>query len=127
LSNTENPAARTRLGESVQINHFHIYVRDLPAAIDWFQRVCEARMTYRGERMASLALGPMQVLLDEDAQDAKVTIGFSSEDCDADFRTAVDRGAEVAEPPTDRPWGVRAAYLRGPGAVTVELEQPLRK
>jgi predicted enzyme related to lactoylglutathione lyase len=84
-------------------------------------------MTYRGERMARLSVGPMSVLVDEDAHDAKVTIGFASDDCDADFRNAVGRGAEVAEPPTDRPWGVRAACWRGPGTVTVELDQPLRK
>lgn len=111
----------------MQLNHFHVYLRDLPGAIDWFQRICDARLVYRGERMASLSLGGLQLLLDEDKEDAKITIGFASEDCDAEFKTALGRGADVVEPPTDRAWGVRAAYLRGPGAVTVELEQPLKR
>src|SRR6266852_6303220 len=30
------------------------------------------------------------------------------------------------EPPADRPWGARGAYVRGPGALTIEFEQLTR-
>ena len=110
----------------MKINHFHVYVRDLPAASEWFQRVCEAKLGYHDENMASLSLGGVQLLLDKADADSRSTIGFASENCDADFKAATARGAIATEPPTDRPWGVRAAYLRGPGAITVEVEQMLR-
>jgi predicted enzyme related to lactoylglutathione lyase len=109
----------------VKVNHFHVYVRDLPAATEWFQRVCEAKLGYHDEDMASLSLGGVQLLLDRSDADSRSTIGFSTEDCDADFKAVTARGAIATEPPEDRPWGVRAAYLRGPGAVIVELEQML--
>jgi catechol 2,3-dioxygenase-like lactoylglutathione lyase family enzyme len=109
----------------MKINHFHVYVRDLPAATEWFQRVCEAKLGYHDEGMASLSLGGVQLLLDKSDTDSRSTIGFSTEDCDADFKAVTARGAVANEPPTDRAWGVRAAYLRGPGAITVELEQML--
>ncbi|HUP22654.1 MAG TPA: VOC family protein [Thermoanaerobaculia bacterium] len=109
----------------MELNHIHVYVRNLAPAVEWFERVCEARLTYRGDNMASLALGPLQLLLDSADEDGRITIGFSTKDCDAAFATLVGRRAAVIEPPTDRPYGVRAAYLPGPGAVTVELEQML--
>jgi hypothetical protein len=37
------------------------------------------------------------------------------------------RGAEMIEAPQDRPWGARAAYLKGPGGLTVEIEQVLKR
>lgn len=109
----------------MELNHFHVYVRELSTAVEWFERVCGARLTYRGDNMASLAVDPLQLLVDVADEDARITIGFSTKDCDTDFAAVVAKGAEVIEPPTDRPWGVRAAYVRGPGAVTVELEQSL--
>ena len=109
----------------MKINHFHVFVRDLPAATEWFQRVCEAKLGYHDDGMSSLSLGGVQLLIDKADADARSTIGFSTEDCDADFKAVTARGATANEPPSDRPWGVRAAYLRGPGAITVELEQML--
>jgi len=35
--------------------------------------------------------------------------------------------AETIEAPQDRPWGARAAYLKGPGGLTVEIEQLLKR
>ena len=109
----------------MKINHFHVYVRDLPAATEWFQRVCEAKLGYHDDGMSSLSLGTVQMLLDRSDSDSRSTIGFSTENCDADFAAVIARGAVATEPPSDRPWGVRAAYLRGPGGITVELEQML--
>jgi predicted enzyme related to lactoylglutathione lyase len=75
--------------------------------------------------MAVLPFGPIQLILDEEDEETVTTIGFNSADCDADFRTITGRGAVVIEKPEDRPWGVRAAYLQGPGRMVVELEQQL--
>ena len=67
------------------------------------------------------------MILDAGPADSTVTLGFDSEDCDADYRTVAGRGAETIEAPQDRPWGARAAYLKGPGGLTVELEQLLKR
>jgi predicted enzyme related to lactoylglutathione lyase len=108
-------------------NHFHVFVRDLAGALAWFARVWAAEPTYRGEGMAVLQFGPILLVLDLDEVETVATIGYASADCDADFRTVVGRGAEVIEEPADRSWGVRVAYLKGPGRITVELEQELSK
>jgi hypothetical protein len=60
------------------------------------------------------------------AADTTATIGFDSQNCDEDFRAVVARGGIALERPTDRPWGVRSAYIQGPGALRFEIEQPLR-
>jgi predicted enzyme related to lactoylglutathione lyase len=108
-------------------NHFHVFVRDLPRALDWFAQVWAAEPTYRGERMAVLQFGPILLVLDQGEDETITTIGYATTDCDADFRTVVGRGAQVIEEPADRGWGVRVAYLKGPGHITLELEQELSR
>lgn len=106
-------------------NHFHVFVRDLSGALAWFARVWAAEPTHREERMAVLSFGPILLVLDQDEEETVTTIGYASVNCDADFGTVVSRGAEVLEEPADRSWGVRVAYLKGPGRITLELEQEL--
>jgi len=106
-------------------NHFHVIVRDLAGALAWFARVWAAEPVYRGEGMAVLRFGPILLILDQDEEETVTTIGYATADCDADFRTVVGRGAQAIEEPADRSWGVRAAYLKGPGRITLELEQAL--
>lgn len=106
-------------------NHFHVFVRDLAGALSWFARVWAAEPTYRGEDMAILPFGPILLILDEDEEETVTTIGYATADCDADFRKVVGRGAQAIEEPADRSWGVRVAYLQGPGRITLELEQEL--
>ena len=108
-------------------NHVHVFVRDLADALAWFARIWAAEPTYRDESMAVLPFGPILIVLDENDEETFTTLGFASADCDSDFRIVVDRGAVVIEEPADRSWGVRVAYLKGPGRITVELEQELPK
>ena len=63
------------------------------------------------------------MLCDASDVDSIMTLGFESRDCDADFDAVVKRGAIAIESPADRPWGSRAAYVRGPGSLTIEFEQ----
>ena len=106
-------------------NHFHVFVRDLAETLAWFDRVWATQPTYHGDEMAVLQFGPILLVLDQDDEETYTTIGYASADFDADFRTLVGRGAEVVEEPADRSWGVRVAYLKGPGRMTLELEQSL--
>jgi uncharacterized glyoxalase superfamily protein PhnB len=111
----------------MKISHVHCRVRDLPAAARWFQQVLQATAVFNNERMTWLGFGDFGVILDAAPADSTLTLGFDSEDCDADYRTLTGRGAESIEAPQDRPWGARSAYLRGPGALTVEIEQVLKR
>jgi predicted enzyme related to lactoylglutathione lyase len=104
-------------------SHVHLGVKDLAAALEWLDRIWQVRSTFRNERMATLPFGPLTLILDASEQDSPATIGFDSDDCDADFRAVEARGALVLERPTDRPWGARSAYIQGPGALRFEIEQ----
>jgi hypothetical protein len=110
----------------MRVSHLHCRLRDLPAAARWFEQVWQVVPVFNNERMAWLGFGEFGVILDAASTDSTVTLGFDSQDCDADYRTVTGRGAETIEPPQDRPWGARAAYLKGPGGLTVEIEQLLK-
>lgn len=74
-----------------------------------------------------LSFGKLGVILDAATDDSIVTLGFHSKDCDADYRLITSRGAEPIEESQDKPWGARTAYLKGPGRLTVEIEQLLNR
>jgi predicted enzyme related to lactoylglutathione lyase len=114
-------------GASMKVSHVHCCVCDLPAAARWFQQVLQVTPVVHNERMAWLGFGEFGVILDAAPADSTLTLGFDSEDCDRDYRTVTSRGAETIEAPQDRPWGTRSAYLKGPGGLTVEIEQLLKR
>jgi len=109
----------------MEFNHLHVGVRDLPAAVNWLAKVWDIEPSFENGSMASLMLHGTTLILDSADEDAVAIIGFASNDCDRDYRQASDRGAETLESPQDRAWGVRSAYLRGPGRITFEIEQEL--
>ena len=110
----------------MNVSHVHCHMTDLPEAVRRFAERRGARPTFCDDRMAVLVFDQFTLILDAAATDSVATIGFNSADCDADFAAMVARGAIVPEPPKDRPYGARVAYLKGPGALTIELEQLLR-
>jgi catechol 2,3-dioxygenase-like lactoylglutathione lyase family enzyme len=107
------------------LNHIHLQVRDLSGAIDWFEKILQIHPGFQNERMATFSFDSMILIFDAASEDARATVGFESDDCDRDFRAVVERGAIALEPPTNQEWGVRAAYLRGPGALRFEIEGPV--
>jgi catechol 2,3-dioxygenase-like lactoylglutathione lyase family enzyme len=107
------------------LNHIHFQVRDLDAAVTWFASVLQLQPGFRNERIATFEFPAVTVILDAAAIDAPATLGFESSDCDADFRDVISRGAVALDPPADKPWGVRAAYFKGPGALKCEIEGPV--
>jgi hypothetical protein len=111
----------------MKMSHVHCRVRDLEGAAHWFEKVCQVAAVFNSERMVWLSFGEFGVILDAASEDGVVTIGFDSKDCDADYRLLTSRGAEPIESPKDRPWGARTAYLKGPGGLTVEIEQLLSR
>lgn len=121
---TETALAQERV-TTMKGSHVHLGVKDLPAALKWLDNVWQLRPTYQDARMASLPFGTLTIILEVSATDAPATVGFDSQNCDEDFRTVQSRGAIALEEPKDRPWGVRSAYIQGPGALKFEIEQPL--
>jgi len=117
--------AAAREGASIKFSHLHLEVRDLPGALAWLVRIWDVEPSYLSEEMAVLSMHGTLVILDAADEDGAAIVGFSSENCDEDNRMATERGAETVDPPADREWGVRAAYLRGPGQITFEIEQDL--
>ena len=107
------------------LNHVHLGVRDLSGALEWVQRIWQVGPAFQNERMATLEFGVFILILDAAAEDSPATLGFESDDCDRDYRAVIARGAVPLEAPANQPWGVRAAYLRGPGSLKFEIEGPL--
>jgi hypothetical protein len=83
----------------MKLSHVHCRVRDLPAAARWFEQVWQVTPVFHNERMVCLSFGELGVILDAGPADSTVTLGFDSEDCDADLsyrhgpRRGNDRGA----------------------------------
>jgi catechol 2,3-dioxygenase-like lactoylglutathione lyase family enzyme len=110
----------------MKLNHIHFAVRDLPAAIGWLEQMWDVRPTFRNERMAEIPFGSIVLILDSADQESIATVGFESENCDRDYGRVIGKGAIAEEAPSDKPWGARTAYIRGPGGLRFEIEQPLR-
>jgi len=109
----------------MKLNHIHVGVRDLGAALHWLASVWQLKPEFQNDRMAAIEFGSFTLILDAAETDSVATIGFESDDCQRDFDAVVQRGAVALEAPSDKPWGVRAAYIKGPGALRFEIEQPL--
>ena|SRR5437764_1616871 len=108
----------------MNLNHIHLGVSDLRATLDWLVRVWQLKPQFQNERMATIQFGSFILILDAAEADSPATIGFESDDCDRDFRTVVERGAVALDPPSNKAWGSRAAYIQGPGGLKFEIEEP---
>jgi catechol 2,3-dioxygenase-like lactoylglutathione lyase family enzyme len=108
----------------MNFNHIHLSVRDLRTALDWLDRIWQLKPQFQNDRMATVPFGSFTLILDAAETDSSATIGFESDDCDRDYRTVLERGAVAIEPPSNKTWGVRAAYVQGPGCLRFEIEGP---
>ena len=107
------------------LNHVHLQVRDLNAAVRWFATVLELKAGFHNERIATFSFDAMTIIIDAAPVDAPATLGFESDDCDRDFQAVIARGAAPIEEPVNKEWGVRTAYFKGPGTIKREIEGPL--
>ena len=108
----------------MDLNHIHLGVRDLRAALEWLDRIWQVKPQFQNDRMATIPFGSFILILDAAEADSPATIGFASDDCDRDFRVVLERGAVALDPPKNRAWGARAAYIQGPGRLKFEIEGP---
>ena len=110
----------------MRLNHIHVAVRDLSGALAWLERVWEVKSEFQNETMATLVFDDFTLILDSAEADSLATIGFESDNCDRDFDAAVGRGAICLQSPENKPWGIRSAYIQGPGRLRFEIEGPLK-
>lgn len=108
-----------------QIERLRLGVRDLPAAAAWLNKVLEWKPSYRDERRVVVGTAGVKLELVAAGADDHAAIVLLSDDTDADFRRLTERGAAPLEAPSDRPSGAREAVVRGPGALTFEIDGPL--
>ena len=108
------------------LNHIHLQVRDLGAAVVWFENILQVHPGFRNGRMATFSFDSMTLIFDASNHDVLATVGFESDDCDRDFQTVIERGALAIEAPSNKEWGVRTAYFKGPGELKFEIEGPVK-
>lgn len=109
----------------MEIGHMHFGFKDFEGSVTWMKSMLDKEPGYRNQNMASFDFENSSLVFDQSENDAVATLALRSADCDRDFLKMKARGAEVLESPTDQPWGVRTAYFQGPGAIIIEIEQPL--
>jgi predicted enzyme related to lactoylglutathione lyase len=110
----------------MKVSHIHLSFLDLKNAIGWMKQVLNKEPSYQNEGMAVFSFENIDYVFDQGEVDTEITIAFASANCEDDFQKLNEHGAEVVELPTTQPWGVKTAYLKGPGKLTFEVEESLR-
>lgn len=109
-----------------QISHFHVFVKDRPLAVAWLKKIWEAIPVEEDHEMSMFVFSEVAIVINDREEDVPSIIAFKSEDCDVDYKMVMARGAISIHEPNDKPWGVRIAFIEGPGELTFEIEQVLR-
>lgn len=81
----------------------------------WLDKIWGVKPTFQNDRLASVPVDPIILILEKSDQETASIIGFESDDCDRDFRRLIERGAIAESEPSNKPWGARTAYVKGPG------------
>lgn len=110
----------------MKLGHLHIGFKDLNGAVRWMKTTIGKDVSYENTNMAVFAFGDTSLIFDQSDEDTPITIAFESDDCEKDFKTFIKKGATEVESPKEQSWGVKTAYVKGPGKTTVEIEQVLK-
>jgi lactoylglutathione lyase len=120
-----------------------LYVRDVPASLDFYERAFGQRRRFLHEsgQYAELETGGTALAFathELAAANLPGVLGppgggdpapafevcFVSDDVKGDFERAVREGAEPVTPPQTKPWGQDVAYVQDPDGTLVELASP---
>ncbi len=120
------------------LDYVVLVVEDLDRSLGFYVDLLGLTLGHRSGPYAQLATGRTRLSLYERAAMSETLrmplrkppadapgfeIGFKVASVDVTYVELVGRGAEVAVPPTTRPWGQRTAYLRDPDGHLIELAQ----
>ena len=106
-----------------KISHFHVYVQDRPKTVEWLEKVFDLVPVEEDHEMSMFRLGSVDIVVNDIEEDVPSVIAFVSSNVDQDYEDALARGALSKSKPADKPWGVRAAFVYGPGKLSFEFEQ----
>src|SRR5262249_50516859 len=76
------------------ISHTQARVKARAGGVAWFKSVCDVASSFPDARMAVFEFGAFTLILDSAPEDSMVTLGFQSDDCDADFQRLVEHGGK---------------------------------
>ena len=110
----------------MEISHFHIYVKDRPKAVEWLKKVWSVSPVEEDHEMSMYIFESTYFVLNDSEEDVQSTIAFRSKNCDQDYKDVITRGAISIQEPENKPWGVRIAFVQGPGKLTFEIEEILQ-
>lgn len=111
----------------MQIAHVHVYVEDRPEAVEWLRAVWDTKPDAEDHEMSLFTFGSTQLVINDVEEDIQSTIAFSSTNCDEDYNDVITRGAISIQEPQNKPWGVRMAFVQGPGKLIFEIEEKLQR
>lgn len=110
----------------MKVSHVHLSFLDLKTANQWMKTILDKDPGYQNDGMAVFSFENVDCVFDQGDSDTEVTIALASVNCENDFKVLSNKGAVTIEVPTAQPWGVKTAYLKGPGKVIFEIEEPLK-
>jgi predicted enzyme related to lactoylglutathione lyase len=133
---------------TLKLSHCNLRVRDLDEALAFYRDAIglEVRLDMPMGAGRWLTVGPagqpdLEIILEptsvatnpEDEETLRSlieryvlqTLIFVTDDCDATFARVKAAGAEVAQEPTNQPYGVRDCSFRDPSGNQVRFSQPL--
>ncbi len=119
------------------IDYVVLIVRDLDAALNFYQRILGLPLRHRATSYAQLDSGATRLgLFTRDAMaetlgrrpsdgtaNEAFELGFFVEDCDSACAALAAAGVTQVSAPTDREWGQRTAYVADPDGNLIELVQ----
>ena len=66
-------------------------------------------------------------MVNDAKEDIQATIAFWCTDCGQNYIELIERGAISIEAPKEMPWVVKTAFVQGPGMLTIEIEETLKR
>lgn len=127
----------------MKLGYTIIYVNDVPATIDFYQRAFSLKLKFLHESnqyaemetgatilsFASEALADMNALHIRPNRVNEVPSGFElafvTNNVEEAFKTAIKEGAKPLSPPAEKPWGQLVAYVCDMNGVLVEICEPM--
>jgi lactoylglutathione lyase len=127
----------------VRFGYTILYVADVEASLDFYERALAQRRRFLHEsgQYAELETGETALALaahelaaanlpgvyrpeDRPSVRPSFEVCFVTDDVQRAFDRAIEEGAEAVTPPQTKPWGQDVAYVRDPDGNLVELASP---
>ena len=128
----------------MKLGYTIIYVSDVPATIDFYQRAFSLKLKFlhesnqyaemeTGETILAFASEELAHINDLQIRpnrmkevSAGFELAFVTNNVDKAFKTAIKEGAKPISPPAEKPWGQIVAYVSDINGVLVEICEPMK-